>query len=456
VDTNASETIQQYHVGIIGGGPAGTGPLFSALQDGKLRELLDSGVALFESGENLAKGRLGEFDLNSDTLSNAFLEILDKDPESLLTGIESSDATREILAYRGRSVPLPIVGDYLRCLGQRLREIIANHSDSRVFLNTRVTAAHRLGDGTFIVEVKTSAGQQAEVFCRNVVIATGGAQSVDDAKSEEILGRKWLSEPRFANKLLLTGDILQGRADLKRLAASSNPRVVILGASHSAFSAAWYLLNHQNANFAENGIHILHRGRPKLFFGSEAEAHEAGYNDFDDFDICPLTKRVYRLAGLRFDGRGLLMQLLGVGDAKPEPRVALRSLEQIDSDLESLLEEADIIVPAFGYRPQAIPLFENGEPISLLADHGGPLVDNQCRVLDATANPIAGAFGIGLASGFIPSGNLEASQASAVKPMASGSIKMAWGKSLPTRCWASVKSVQNFRPSELRHEDPRL
>jgi hypothetical protein len=53
-------------------------------------------------------------------------------------------------------------------------------------------------------------------------------------------------------------------------------------------------------------------------------------------------------------------------------------------------------------------LFASGAAIALHADQPGerPLVDSQCRVLDAAGTPIPGLLGIGLAAGFI---SLEAS-----------------------------------------------
>ena len=50
----------------------------------------------------------------------------------------------------------------------------------------------------------------------------------------------------------------------------------------------------------------------------------------------------------------------------------------------------------------------HGEQI-LLAAHtlpGAPLVDRHCRVIDQQLRPIAGLYGIGLAAGFVPSGDL--------------------------------------------------
>jgi hypothetical protein len=74
-----------------------------------------------------------------------------------------------------------------------------------------------------------------------------------------------------------------------------------------------------------------------------------------------------------------------------------------------VLDQADIVIGALGYRPHALPLLDkHGERIALAAHAPGRprLVDQQCRVVDASGRPVANAFGIGLAAGFVPSGKL--------------------------------------------------
>jgi hypothetical protein len=76
--------------------------------------------------------------------------------------------------------------------------------------------------------------------------------------------------------------------------------------------------------------------------------------------------------------------------------------------LKKILDAAHLIIPAFGYRPRTLPLFgPGGNRIPLFCDQGRrPLVDDLCRVLTDNGQPIPGLFGIGLASGFVPSGPL--------------------------------------------------
>ena len=247
-----------------------------------------------------------------------------------------------------------------------------------------------------------------------VVLATGGMQRRELVLQERIANGISLS-PDYDSKIMLSNVALMpaGVDDLRRrLLSTENRKVVIIGGSHSATSSAWTLLNKSGLDFGEGDITILHREKLKLFYPSKEAALEEGYTDFNDDDICPLTGRVYRLAGFRYDSRELLMRIWGVGNREAEKRVRLMRLAADGSDageVRRLLDEAAVIITAFGYRPASIPVFDaEGSEVPLSADRAGaqPLVDRQCRVLDDAGKPIPNLYGIGLASGFVPSGDL--------------------------------------------------
>jgi hypothetical protein len=74
-----------------------------------------------------------------------------------------------------------------------------------------------------------------------------------------------------------------------------------------------------------------------------------------------------------------------------------------------MIDDADLVIAALGYRPRALPIYDrNGSAMMLLAQTGPrmAMVDGQCRVLDADGSPIIGLYGIGLAAGFVPRGPL--------------------------------------------------
>jgi len=105
--------------------------------------------------------------------------------------------------------------------------------------------------------------------------------------------------------------------------------------------------------------------------------------------------------------------------ARLKPRLQLHRLGQDDAASLAVLDNADLVIAALGYRPRALPVFDGaGERVSLQSETGpqARLVDNDCRVVDASGNPLPHLFAIGLAAGLSPMESL------AVRP-ASGSGK---------------------------------
>jgi hypothetical protein len=115
-----------------------------------------------------------------------------------------------------------------------------------------------------------------------------------------------------------------------------------------------------------------------------------GFTDFSDADICPVSGFVYRLAGFRLEARELVLRMLAVGGRVPEPRLALFQLDQHgDAEARAVLDAADVVIGATGYRPRALPLLDaQGAPIMLASEapEPGALVDRHCRLRDAAAS----------------------------------------------------------------------
>ena len=118
---------------------------------------------------------------------------------------------------------------------------------------------------------------------------------------------------------VISHDGLARVAELLRV--KPHPMVAILGGSTSAMATAHTLLHRlPDVRFGEGGVTLFHRRQLRVYYTSPEEAIADGYTEFDANDLCPLTNRVYRLAGLRLDSRELLMQLRGIGGRQPEPR----------------------------------------------------------------------------------------------------------------------------------------
>jgi hypothetical protein len=183
----------------------------------------------------------------------------------------------------------------------------------------------------------------------------------------------------------------------------------VIGGSTSAVATIALMLKCAPAlPFGAGAITLLHRRPLRPFYLSAEAAHADGFTDFGADDICPVSGFVYRLAGFRLEARDLVLRMLGIGGRVPDPRVRLHQIAgDHDPAAQAILQDADLVVAALGYRPIALPLSESsGQPITLAAARGAPMVDRHCRVLAASGEPLPGVFGIGLAAGFVPWGPL--------------------------------------------------
>ena len=131
-----------------------------------------------------------------------------------------------------------------------------------------------------------------------------------------------------------------------------------------------------------------------------------GY-EFSEADVCQATGRVHRLGGLQGDGREVWRRMHGKPGTDADHRVVATPIEKMAAaELTELLAEADVIVPALGYRLATIPVYDAvGAPLPLA--RSGPSVDPDARLLSASGVPVRGLFGVGLGSGFVPWGGMS-------------------------------------------------
>jgi hypothetical protein len=111
------------------------------------------------------------------------------------------------------------------------------------------------------VTYSSSSGAETHTYATHVVLATGGRQTLPD------LGRKELND-----KLLCSDDVVSAQGIQrvhKSVLACSRARIVIIGGSHSAFSAAWMLLNRLDADalamLTQSSICMLHAEMQRNF-----------------------------------------------------------------------------------------------------------------------------------------------------------------------------------------------
>jgi len=394
---------------LIGGGPAGVAFLISASKKGKLREL-GASLAVVERGLSLGAGELPGYAITSDSTAETFLSAVKDNPEPGIAALMDHPAAREIARYVGKlGVPLHRTGPFLEAMGQRVGAAVAE-AGGQVLTGHEVLDSRRTPAGLWQTRIRDCAtGAERDLLSDNIVIATGGYQSASDVTAAPVAGIP-LGE-QVGERLMLCDDMLRtGGIDRlrERIAGKRAPRIAIIGASTSAIASAVLLLK-SDIPFGAESLTLLHREDLRPWYPSAEAAHADGFTDFGPDDICPLSGFVYRLAGFRLEARELVLRMLRIGGRTPDPRVQLHQLAGPDPETTKLLAEADVVVAALGYRPHALPLLDaTGNRIALTAHAPGRprLADQLCRVTDAEGQPIPGAYGIGLAAGFVPEGRL--------------------------------------------------
>ena len=397
-----------YETVILGGGPAGTGSLVWAARHGRLSAWLERGVALVERTAALG-GSLGEYPLNADSRGTSFLECLDgPNCEAMLADVKTDPVTRELERYRDAQPTLGLVDRFERRLGAALMKEFASQPNSRAFTGTTALAIQRKPDHSVAVLTTTSDGRRAVVRAASAVVALGGRPNTSWAGVELAPGLdlgQWRAKIVSSHRLLTQGGADEVARRLTR--TGRTPQVVIMGGAHSAFSAAWMLLERiPGVRFGPQGVQILHRTQPRPTYPSRAAARADAY-EFSESDVCQATGRVHRLGGLQGDGREVWRGIHAKPGTDRDRRavtIPIGSLAR--ADLIGLLDNADLIIPALGYRLAVPPIFDaDRRPVVLASE--GPAVGPDSRLLAADGTTIPDVFGVGLGSGFTPWGAME-------------------------------------------------
>ena len=405
--------VTSVNLAIIGGGPAGIATLLSAHRDGVLNDLLDLGVVLVEQSARIGGGLLGNYGINSDSSGKTFADcLLGSGETTRLTELVEHPVTRQLEQAGDSAVPLPQAAGFLNLVGDALRRMLLERCNCDVLLETRAVSASRTAAGWRVRLRDLASGAMREIVARHLIIATGAHQPLDRLAAETFDGF-CLNERLQEGRVLQSGDVLKtGGLDrvAQMLAGKPSPRVAVVGGSTSAAAVAHALLNRMpDVSFADSGVALLHRRPLRIYYPDVAAAAAEDYLEWDENDICPVSGKVFRFAGFRLDSRELIMQARGLGGRQPEARLLLHRIGTELGAAQALIDAADLVVLAVGYRPHALPLYgQYGERLKLLAETAPqmPMVDGKCRVLDATGDVIENVFGIGLAAGFVPSGPL--------------------------------------------------
>jgi hypothetical protein len=347
-----------------------------------------AGVCVIDAGtmERIGGGRLQDYVINSNTWINKFATNVTEEklnnlpPESVrgstFDSLQHSASTKQLEEFGNKAGPLKLVGHFLRDVGQRaMAAVQAFPTSSKFYVRTKVESLHRVVEnGKFLCWklVLASVGNQStapnengdnlEVFALHVAMATGGHQTMPN-----------FVNPAYRHKTMLSDVVctMEGVELLKTrihryLRACTNHgtlpagRIVVIGGSHSAFSAAWVCLNlvnedstlrlltnngtiggnsntlltatsapislngHNQIKFGPSGVCILHRSAIRVFYASRADADHDHYPE-SCIVVNRITGNINPFGGIRGDAKELWR---AIRSAK-ESRIRLLQVKQI-------------------------------------------------------------------------------------------------------------------------------
>jgi hypothetical protein len=364
VDSAATDSIPDLQ--ILGAGPAGIGMILAlcnriAAGNETVEQKILDGLQIFEA-DSSPGGKMELYQLNANT--NA--------PDVVL-GIQEGNPFFDIREHylrqpetQSRLIPLPRIGELLvQPLVQRLTQFLGR----RLQCNVKVARIEISDQGL------TSFDEQDQplALTKNVLFCCGGEDQ--PLPMLRAYADRWEGSDHF----LL-------RNSVQKLPQDNGP-VVIIGASHSAFSCAWRLLyDPLFEHFAKDRdiVILQRRGQIKLRCDTAfAQQHQVEY---DQSDVCPKTGIVFFNGGLRKDAK---MLFLKIRDGE-EKRARILKMETLE-DQKGLLQRAALIIQATGFAPN-LPRIERDSKILEITEptSTGQLCDR------ANGQVIGGLFGMGL------------------------------------------------------------
>lgn len=347
------------HLAIIGGGPAGCGLLTNYALNGKYKELLDRGVAIFESSPSLGGGVLGKYsNLRSNSHGCAFFDAI--------TGLGISIEGEEKLNVE-QEIPMTEMHRLQLAIGAWHEGNLSRHSTSFSQTGTTVVDIHERASGDYCIRYSVDGSERIlEAYASNVCICTGGIPYTPS----------WVTKTCESSKIEFAQDYFKEERSLR------GPKVAIVGFSHTAFSLGDYLTkNYPSVELTFIQRPSSTRTQPRIYFPSKDAAEEHSYA-FEHSDVCPDTNRVHRFGGLRGDARAF----------------ALSKIHSYNTSTTLNPSEYNHIIVACGYQLNSIPMKDrSGATLEPTPSDFGTAVDCQGRLF-----PDHQLYAFGIGAGLTP------------------------------------------------------
>lgn len=360
----------QFGLSLVGFGPANSGLLIAAAQTGHLQEFLDAGVQVIERRRTRLGGRLSDYQIPANSVGSVFLECLEQPgSDVLLAGLDRTPEAAALRAFARDYPPLSLAGKFMELIAERLISLIESHKRGSVQLGAHVSGLHLTTATDTVIETK--AGDSSKTGA--VVLGCGGESVVPSVVSSfcSVVGARHA-----------VGEHLLGDPKVRNV-----KHVLIVGGSHTA----WGLAAALRKNAPEVRITILQRRSARIFYSDVQTALAAGCT-FTADDVCPLSGRVYRMAGLRGEAGELAHRVLR---DKVEGVETITRDENLESSLSRLASQGyDLVVSCLGFSPALPSVFIDGDPVRK---------DAMSRILEAGGGAKHGLFTYSLGAGPRPS-----------------------------------------------------
>ncbi|WP_298643167.1 hypothetical protein [uncultured Tistrella sp.] len=302
--------------------------------------LLDHRLTVIDAGPRPGPGAFPGYRIQSNSTGSDFFGWVD--PAGPFGPVLDDPAVRRLREHRG-AFDLALLAGALDRFGDRLATLLPPDRLIREDPLAHVTVDKEA------IGLTLASGRRIDT--RALVLALGITEPAHDALAP------------WAARTIPSGRIVRDHlAALPPLPADRPVRIVIAGGSHSAYSAALVLADAVDAGRLSAEVTILHRGPARLFYPDmdtrAAEPHDRLEAVPDPArDICPETGQIFRYSGLRHRARALFREIA----QGARQGFTQRQIPAID-DAAALLDQADLIVQALGYRSRRLAMTIDGRP----------------------------------------------------------------------------------------------
>mmetsp|Transcript_105005 Transcript_105005/g.185993 ORF Transcript_105005/g.185993 Transcript_105005/m.185993 type:complete len:493 (+) Transcript_105005:34-1512(+) len=406
--------VERYKYIICGFGPAGCGVTLAAARQGEFDNMCKEGLCILDSSERWGFGKLGEYlitanspagicigPINPETPNFGFQAVQPATTRSgnimtpLFEKMRSGDVYDTLLkTHHENPSQKGTLGQYgLYC------EEIANvmtcalSGKSKACIKTRLKKMQLLSDGSFQLTAATDSGHTKTIISEKVCLALGGKPRFPEwgYGKDSCYSADFIQRTEGMN-------LMRQRAREVMASGAETLNVMVVGASHSAFSTTQLLLNALGHPLR---VEMYHRGDIRVFCKSEEEAKRMGYSDYTQSQVCQKSGQVNRFGGIRSPVRELY------ADVRAGRETRLQFIQVSNEEMTGEpsgvfaegIKKADVLIVAMGYETNTVPFLS---PTGVNLEWAISPRDGQVQMDNCTAQPFVHLHGLDKAPKTLP------------------------------------------------------